>query len=195
MGDKDDGDALLTVEALENLHHFGAAARIEVASRLIGEDHGGFVDQRPRNRHALLLPARKLAGQVIQTRTQANGFQRGFRLFGTPTCTPIDQGQFHLTQRRRPLEQVEVLEDETDLLVADTRQIGFAQLGNAHAIQEILAVGGLIKAAKNVHERTLAAATGTHDRDEFALVDQQVNTAQRVDFDIAHAIGLLDIFY
>ena len=71
VGDEDDGDAALDVEALEDAHHLDAGPRVEVAGRLVGQDDRGLVDQRARDRHALLLAARQLVGIVMLTRRRA----------------------------------------------------------------------------------------------------------------------------
>ena len=64
MGYHDDGRALL-VQVRQQFHYFGGCRAIEVARRLIGEDEGGVVCQRPCNSNPLLLPARKLLGLMI----------------------------------------------------------------------------------------------------------------------------------
>ena len=65
MGDQDDGDALL-VELLEEGHHFEGGAAVEIASRFIGQQQGGPVDQSAGNGHALLLAAGKLGWLVVE---------------------------------------------------------------------------------------------------------------------------------
>src|SRR5918993_1164155 len=52
------------VKLLLQLHHIGAGLRVEVAGRLVGEDHGRFADQRPGDGDALLLAARELGRAV-----------------------------------------------------------------------------------------------------------------------------------
>ena len=59
--DHDDGDALV-VQLLENVHDLDARAAIEIARRLVGEQHVGIVDEGARDGDALLLAAGKLAG-------------------------------------------------------------------------------------------------------------------------------------
>ena len=53
-------------------------------------------------------------------------------------------------------------------------------------------VVGHVEAADDVHQRRLAAAGRAHDRDEVAPLDAQVDAAQRVDGDVARAVGLRD---
>jgi hypothetical protein len=57
MRDEDDGDAALVLEPLEDIHHLDAGAAVEVAGRLVREEDRRIVEQRTRDRDALLLPA------------------------------------------------------------------------------------------------------------------------------------------
>ncbi len=45
------------VQFLQQRHDLNTGARVKRAGRLVGENQRGIVDQRARNRHALLLPA------------------------------------------------------------------------------------------------------------------------------------------
>ena len=64
MRHHDDGDAMI-VQLLKNSHDFDAGAAIEISGRLISKQYFRFVDQGPRNRDTLLLPAGKLARMMI----------------------------------------------------------------------------------------------------------------------------------
>ena len=57
VGDQHHGDAALDIQPLEQSHHLDAGPRVEVAGRLVGEQDRRVVDQRARDRHALLLAA------------------------------------------------------------------------------------------------------------------------------------------
>src|SRR5215213_5677268 len=70
--DEDERDASLAVEALEDVHHLDRGARVERARRLVGEDELRVVDERARNRHALLLAARELVRVVLLAPGQAH---------------------------------------------------------------------------------------------------------------------------
>ena len=62
--DHNDRDSAL-VELLKNCHDLDAGAAVEIASRFVGEQYLGLVDQGPRDSHSLLLPSGKLAGMMI----------------------------------------------------------------------------------------------------------------------------------
>ena len=55
------GDALLAIELADDLHDLVRGPRVEIAGRLVGQQQLGGVDQRARDRDALLLAAGELA--------------------------------------------------------------------------------------------------------------------------------------
>ena len=64
MRDHDDGDATL-VQFLENPHDFNAGPAVEISGRFVGEQNLWIIDQRARNRDALLLTTRKLTRMMV----------------------------------------------------------------------------------------------------------------------------------
>ena len=57
------------------------------------------------------------------------------------------------------------------------------------AIQNILAAGGMVQTAYNVHQGAFAGTGGSHDGNEFAFMDFQVDGIQRFYADLlAHLI-------
>jgi DNA-binding MarR family transcriptional regulator len=66
MGDHDRRRPALAAERLEHLDDGPAAFLVERGGGLVGEDDLGVADERPGHRHALLLPARQVAGQVVE---------------------------------------------------------------------------------------------------------------------------------
>ena len=60
MGDKDKGDADLVLNRLYLDLHLLAQFEVECTQRFIKQQHTRMVDQRPRQRHPLLLPAGEL---------------------------------------------------------------------------------------------------------------------------------------
>ena len=74
MGHQDDGDAGLAVEILKNFHDLQAGTGVQVPCGFIGKNEGRLVHKSASNSHALLLPARKLAGQMIFPVSKADRF-------------------------------------------------------------------------------------------------------------------------
>ena len=67
-------------------------------------------------------------------------------------------------------EQIEALENEADLAVANVGQLIAVEPGNIDAIEQIAPAGRAIEAAEHVHHRRFSRAARAHDRDEFAAL-------------------------
>src|SRR5471032_1621151 len=115
--DHHDGRAVV-VQLGEELHHLIAVARIEVSRGLVREQHAGLAGEGARDRDALLLTARKLAREMARAMAHADAFERG-RDGGLPIGgrhAAIGEGKFHVLEDVEIADEVEALEDETDLL-------------------------------------------------------------------------------
>ena len=160
--DQQDGDALLGIQALKDAHHFDARSRVEVAGRLVGENQRRLIDQRARNRDALLLPARQLIRMMVRALAEAHRFQRGHGarvpLGRFHRLVRVEQRQLDVIERRGARQQVEPLKHEPDLVVAHFGELVAAELGDVASVEEILAARRMIEAAEDVHQRRLARA-------------------------------------
>ena len=105
------------IEFLEQGENLLARVRIEVARRLVGEQNGRVVDQRPGDGHTLLLAAGKLGGLMVQPIGQTQPTEH---LARTLACFPfgdvgrVRQRHGHVVQGAGAGQQVEVLEHETE---------------------------------------------------------------------------------
>ena len=119
VGDHHDGGAL-RVDLLEQLHHAARHQRVEVAGRLVGQQQARLAGQRARDRHALLLAAGQLGRVVLHARAQAHAGQR--LLDAAPALGGVEaavaQRHVDVVEQVEVGDQVEALEDEADLLVA-----------------------------------------------------------------------------
>ena len=89
-------------------------------------------------------------------------------------------------------DQVVELEDEADVLAAVARQGGVVGGGQVVVAVADGAAGGHVQAAEDVEQRRFAAAGRPEQDDELALVQVEVDAAQGVDLDLAHAVDLGD---
>src|SRR5690242_19039840 len=182
VGHEHDGEAR-AVEPLEQRQDLHAGARVEVAGGLVGQDHRRIVDECARDGHALLLAARELAGVMVLTLGQPH--------VGQPLARPpaplahghaaVEQGQLDVLQRARARQQVELLEDEADLGIADPGQLVTAEARHVVAAQPVAAARRRVETAEQVHERRLAGARGPHHRAELAGFDGDGHAPQGVD--------------
>ena len=73
------------------------------------------------------------------------------------------------------------LEDEPDAAVADLRQLIATEARHLLAAQLIGAVGGRVEAADDVHHRGFTRAGRTHDGDELAVADLDIEAVDSAD--------------
>jgi hypothetical protein len=105
----------------------------------------------------------------------------------------IEQRQLDVVECSRTAEQVESLEDEPDLLVANGSQVVLRELGDVSAVELVDAAARPIQAADDVHERGLAGAGGPGDGDELAGLDREGHAAQGADLVVAHSVDLRQV--
>lgn len=73
---KNNAASFLTIQARDEIEDFLTRFRIKVSRRLVSEQPVRFVDERPGNRHPLLLTARQLRRQRIHSLLQTNLFKQ-----------------------------------------------------------------------------------------------------------------------
>ena len=191
--DHDDGLPEL-VEPLKDREDLRARVGVEVPRRLVREDHRRIVEQRPRDRDALLLSAGELARAVPHPIAEADLPKRreGARA-AIMSIAAVHEGQLDVLDGVEAREEVERLEDEADVLVADRGELVVGQLADVLARQLVRAGVGDVEAAEHVHQRRLARTRRAHDRDEFAGVDIEVDAGEGVHLDLlTDAVGLGD---
>ena len=174
-------------------HDLLGGLRVEVARRLVGQDELRVVDQRPRDRDALLLAARELARLVVLAARRAPRSRRHRRAFSSRSRARVavggvDQRQLDVLERRGAGEQVEGLEHEADLPVADLGALVAVEPRDVDAVEEVAARRRPVEAADDVHERALAGARRAHDRDELARRDRERDAVERAHLDLAHLV-------
>ncbi len=107
-----------------------------------------------------------------------------------PSRPGVAQRQLHVAPRGQGGKQVELLEDEADPPVADLGESVLGHPGDVLASKAIVARGGYVEAAEDVHQGRLPRPGRAHDRYVLSLGDAQVDAAQRVDLDGAGPVGL-----
>ena len=78
----------IAVHLAEELVDALAGRRVEVAGGLVGQQHVGLEHQRARQRHALRLAARELAGLVVHARAQPHPLQQLARALASRPGAP-----------------------------------------------------------------------------------------------------------
>ena len=96
-------------------HLFGVLA-VEVAGRLVGEHEQRIVHERARDRHALLLAARELAGAVVEAVAEPDDPQRRLAALAPLVAAVVgdQERDLDVLERGEHRDQVVELEDEAD---------------------------------------------------------------------------------
>jgi hypothetical protein len=109
------------LRALQDVEHFHARSGIEIAGRFVGEDNDRVGDQRPGNGDALLLSAGELVRAMIFAVSQTYQRQKFIHFWGVflNALSVYQQWQGDIFGGGQGGEQIEELEDESDLTAAD----------------------------------------------------------------------------
>ena len=182
MGDDHDGLAEPFAQVEEQAVDLVAVVRVEVARGFVGQQHGGRIDQRTGDGHALLLAARKLSGLVVAPRREAHHVEQfGGTAFDIGARTPADQPRnADVLESRELRKQVVELEHEADALVAELRQGPIAQGRDIAAVDLHAPAVGTRQRADDLQKRGLASAAGPHDGDHLALRHVERNAFQHL---------------
>src|SRR5690606_28686260 len=123
-------------------------AAVERAGGLVAEEDRGFGDQRARDGHPLLLPARELARHVVRPVREAHALERsgGARLRVRDAA--VEQRKLDVLRRGEARQEVEALEHEADVSVAHARELVLGELARVASRDGVTAGGGAIEAAE-----------------------------------------------
>ena len=171
VGHVHERDPDLLLQRLELQLHLLAQLEVEGAQRLVEEQHGGVVDQRPGERDALLLAAGELPGAAALVPAQADELQRfahpsGLVRLGRPS---LAQAVADVLGHVHVREQGVVLEHRVDVAVVGRHA------GHRLAREVDLARGGLLEARDHAQRGGLAAARGAEERVERAAGHRQAH--------------------
>src|SRR5262249_37272545 len=90
-------------------------------------------------------------------------------------------------------EQVERLEDEPDLAIADVGKLVVVHLRDELAVEEVLALRRRVEAADQVHQGRLTRPRRPHNGDVLVALDLERDAAQRVKLLGPHLVGLPEV--
>ncbi len=143
----------------------------------------GSPGQGPGDGHPLLLAAGELAWAgacSLSPRPTCSSALRGPLVPLRLGDAGVHQGHLHVLQQGQLGQQVVLLEDEAQHLVADGGQLVVVHLAHVPAVQQIGAGGGHVQAADDVHAGGLAGAGLAHDGHELPLLDLEGDVVRRL---------------
>ena len=172
MGDEDHRVAL-AVDVLQHSQYLPAGAGVQGAGGLVGQNDRRTAHQGPGDGYPLLLAAGELHGLVPPLISQAHLFQG--RLGPLPALSlgnaGVHQRDLHVLRQIQFGQQIILLENEAQKLVADLGQLVFVHLAHILAVQEVGSIGGDVQTADDVHAGGFAGAGGAHNGNKFPLID------------------------
>ena len=177
----------------QDRQHLSRGSRIQISGRFVTEDDVGPADQCAGTRHTLLLPARQLAGPMVEPITQPQPIDHGIQPLPVRRTARDIQRQRDVLQRGQRRHQVERLEDETDpvaaqpghLLVGQTGQRGIADVHGAR--------GRRVQTRQAMHQSGLTGSGRAHDRGELALYELRAHPVQGADPGIPGPVQLRQV--
>ena len=182
MGDVDDRGVEVLVEALQLRAHLHAELGVEVRERLVHQECARIAHQRPPERHALLLAARKLARLAREKVLDVEHLRRRHDLL-------LDLRLWQLSHLQREgevlvdglvrIERV-VLEDHGDVAI-----LGI-EIGDQLVADIDVAAAHRDQPGHEIERRRLAAARRADEGDELAILDGQGDVIDGIDI----AVGL-----
>src|SRR5688572_740371 len=120
------------------------------------------------------------------------GFRRAFLSVGRAHAA-VSQRQFNVFVNVEIADQVEALEDKTDLAIAYARTFGKGKVLDRVAIEDVLAVRRRVQQAEDRKKGRFAASGGTGNGNILTLFDIEVNTSERVRLDLVGFEDFLDV--
>lgn len=119
----------------QNIHNLRTAAAIKIPRRFVRQNDGRVVDERTRNRHTLLLSARKLRREVIHSLFQPNLLKHLRRI--QRMLTNLHR-QLHILERRQVLHQIIKLKNKSNILPPVLDQLLAAVFADFRAVHQHL---------------------------------------------------------
>lgn len=133
---------------------------------------------------------------VIEATAKADHFEHftsPFTAFGCRQCGSIEEREFDVINGRGACKKVEVLENETDVPIANGSACISGHVGDFGATEQVTAGAGAVKAAEGVHQCGFAGARGSKECDIFATFYGQCCVAECVNANFAQVVDFADV--
>ena len=142
----------------------------------------------------MLFSPGQLTGSVIQPVGQSHPLQQDVGLGlhldqGSPSHPPR---KHHILACIKLRHEVEGLEDQTHIPIAEPRQFGRPQRLERNPTHPDRSRIRMIEPAHEVQQRALAGTRRTLQRDELSRLHAQIHTAEHLEFTAAEGIPLVD---
>ena len=188
----------LAVDVPHELEDLGARVGVELAGRLVREEHLRLVRQRDRHGHALLLAAAEAirADDRARSPSPTSAEQLARPVPARAAVAPVeDHRQLDVLRSRQVGQQVArgLLPHEADDAAPVQRPLPAAHRRQVVAGDDGAAGRRDVEAAQDGQEGRLAGARGADDGDHLARIDEQVKALERDDLEIGDLVDLDEV--
>jgi hypothetical protein len=195
--DEHEGRFFRSIELEKKAEDAFSRFHVEVADRFVGEKHFGAVDERARDSHALLFPARQLGGKVVQAMRKPDAVEKFLGPFAGAAPSQQFERNHRVFQGGQRRKKAETLKNKSDRLAAEARAFFFGKAVYDYVVDADGPFLRKVQPGAEAEQRRLAAPGGTHhgagrsdrkrERDAFQnrqrFVAAQVTLGQSVGFD------------
>ena len=145
----------LFIKVIENLHDFAGRHGVKIAGRFVGEKDVRIGNQRAGDGDTLQLSAGQFLRMVAEALAEAKLFRENFRFLQTDGLrnTAVNQWQRDVFDDIQVVEQIELLEDETDVFVTEIGEPFVRTVRHALAVDFHDTIRRNIKQSKQMHQR------------------------------------------
>ncbi len=158
-----------------------AGGAVEIAGRLVGQQQRRAGDEGARDRDALLLAARQLAGIVPQAMPEPDPSQRRLgQREGVAMPSQFERDRDVLARRHRR-QQVKALEHDPDMTPPQPRQPAFVEAAQVLPGHDDPPGARPLDAGDDHHQARLARSRRADQRDRLAGRDGERDAAQDLD--------------
>ena len=155
MGDDDETVAVFLVKMEQQVDDLVAGGGIEIARGFVGEEKRGIVPQGACDGHPLLFASGEFRRAVVESRAEADLFQE-MRALGGIAVPGETRGKFDIFERGKFREKMVGLKNETDRLIAPSRELAARPGVDRFALPTDFAGVGALEAAENLQQRAFA---------------------------------------
>ena len=157
------------------------ALRVEVAGRLVREHQGGLVDERPRDRHPLLLSPGEAVRKAALPAREPHPLEHRIDAPAGPAVPAVElERQAQVLLDVEAGNQVEELEHVADSAPSQQGALAFRTGGDVVALEPHRTRVRHVDAADEIEQGGLAAAAPPGDRHELARGEARARVPQHV---------------
>lgn len=194
MSDDDDCRFPVGAELSQQSKNLGTGSRIELAGWFVSQHKFWLLEQRSRNRNALLLAAGKLMWAMIEPVTQPDlleHFNGSVTKLGRDVLRKV-RNQC-VVDGVEIVQQVEALKDEPDIVTAIGVPFGIRQSRKRAIFEQNLARRWLVERPNQVQQAALSAARRSEDEVKHASLDRAGHASQSMNVGLAFDVRFGDV--